>query len=471
MSLQKNFITVLNKYPHLDSDDLRIKISRLLRSNTIKIVVLDDDPTGIQTVHGCLVLTSWSEAILQMAFQDESPIFYVLINSRSLNKLDAEKVNSEVVKQILMVNSEFGYKIIFVSRSDSTLRGHFPLETDTIKKTLSTYNLRPDIPVIFSPAFFEAGRFTIDNVHYYRDKDKLIPVNESEFSKDSVFGYKHANLIEYIVEKTENRVKPEDIYVFGLEELKKRSHEEIIKNIELNKSASFIVVNAWQYYDLYKLALALLSLAIKNKNPMIFRTSSSFPKALSGIEDKPLLLGNELKMTKKNGIFIVGSHVNKTTRQLNNLLKHKGVQGIEIPVDLVVNSPDTLLGEITSNIKSIWRLNKSPVLFTSRQEIRLENKSERLDLGKRISEFLVNIVTYLPDDPAYIVSKGGITSHDLLTNGLNIQSARVVGQILTGVPVILTGKEHKYPNLPFIIFPGNVGDDDSLAKVFEVLSV
>jgi uncharacterized protein YgbK (DUF1537 family) len=471
MDLHKNFNTVLGEYPIEKTDGIRKKVSRLLRSNTIKIIVLDDDPTGIQTVHGCLVLTSWPEDILQKAFRDDVPFFYILTNSRSLNKEEAEKINAEVVKQILMVNSEFGYKIIFISRSDSTLRGHFPLETDTIKNVLSTYNLKPGFPVIFTPAFFEAGRFTIDNVHYYKEGESLIPVNESEFANDNVFGYKHANLIDYIIEKTNNEIKPENILAFGLNELKNSSVDDIIQKAELNKSAAYIISNAWQYADLYKLALAVLTLAIKGKNPLILRTSSSFPKALSGIEDKPHLTGTVLNVKSQKGLFIIGSHVQKTTRQLNKILENHEVQGIEIPVDLVLNSPDSLLGEIQSSIKNIWKSGKLPVLFTSRKEVRLENKSERLNLGKKVSEFLVNIVCYLPEAPSYLVSKGGITSHDILTKGLKLKSARVAGQVLPGVPVILTGSNHKFSEMPFVIFPGNVGNDNSLAEIVEIFAI
>lgn len=471
MDLHKKFNTVLEKYPFEESDGLRKKVSRLLQTNTVKVVVLDDDPTGIQTVHGCLVLTSWSEEILHKAFQDEVPFFYILTNSRSLDKEDAEKINAEVVKQILMVNSGLGYKIIFISRSDSTLRGHFPLETNTIKNVLSTYNLKSGFPVFFAPAFFEAGRFTIDNVHYYKDGEDLIPVNESEFANDNVFGYKHANLIDYIIEKTNGELKPENILAFSLNELRKSSVDDIIQKTELNKSAAYIVSNAWQYNDLYKLALAVLSLALKNRSPLLLRTSSSFPKALSGIEDKPLLTGSALNLKNGKGLFIVGSHVQKTTRQLNKILEIQEVQGIEIPVDLVLNSPDSLLGEIQSNIKNAWKSGKLPVLFTSRKEVRLENKTERLNLGKKVSEFLVNIVSYLPEAPSYIVSKGGITSHDILTSGLKINSARVAGQVLPGVPVILTGSKHKFKNMPFIIFPGNVGDDNSLAEVVKLFAI
>ncbi len=471
MPQRLDYKAICQKYPFVNNNDIRKKVARLLGSGTIKIVVLDDDPTGIQTVHSCLVLTDWSEDTLRMAFEDDIPFFYVLTNSRSMNEARAEKINREVAGAVLKTNEGYGYKIIFISRSDSTLRGHFPLETNTIQNVLGRYNLKTGLPVVFTPAFFEAGRYTINNVHYYKDGDLLVPVSESEFAHDNVFGYKNSNLVDYIGEKTGNSVKPEEILVLTIDELRNYSTEKIIAKIELNKTVRYVISNAWQYTDLYMLAMAVLTIALKqNKNPLVLRTSSSFPKAISGIDDKPVLTGKELQTSGGKGIFIVGSHVKKTTHQLNKLLEEESVQGVEIPVTLVINSPDSLLGEIISQIKSIWHSNKTPVLFTSRQEVRSDSKNERLNFGKKISEFLVNIVLHLPSKPAYLISKGGITSYDILTKGLKLQSARVAGQVLPGVPVVVTGPDHGWKNMPYIIFPGNVGGEDAMARVLGILS-
>jgi uncharacterized protein YgbK (DUF1537 family) len=43
-----------------------------------KMVVLDDDPTGIQTVHGCLLITQWDEDSVRKGFADAEPFFYIL---------------------------------------------------------------------------------------------------------------------------------------------------------------------------------------------------------------------------------------------------------------------------------------------------------------------------------------------------------------------------------------------------------
>ena len=89
-----------------------------------------------------------------------------------------------------------------VSRSDSTLRGHYPVETDVIEKELGPFDAH-----FLIPAFIEAGRITRDSVHYQRVEGKDIPVHETEFARDSVFGYKNSFLPDYVEERTRGRIK------------------------------------------------------------------------------------------------------------------------------------------------------------------------------------------------------------------------------------------------------------------------
>ena len=44
-----------------------------------------------------------------------------------------------------------------------------------------------------------------------------------------------------------------------------------------------------------------------------------------------------------------------------------------------------------------------------------------------------------------------------------------MGQIQPGIPVWKLGPESRFPGLPYIIFPGNVGSDDTLKKVVKIL--
>ena len=396
-----------------------------------KMVVLDDDPTGIQTVHGCLLITEWDEEHVREGFLDKEPFFYILTNTRAMTRTEAERVTREAMEMVIRVNRDYGYRLIIVSRSDSCLRGHFPLETDVMRRCLVAhgYSVAPTTP--FCPAFIEAGRVTINGVHYMRDGERLIPVSETEFARDNVFAYHTSVLRDYIQEKGAN---PDD----------------------------YIIVNAQGYDELYRFAEYLTSDIIPQTSSIVIRSSSSLPKAISGIADIPLLDRTILKQAGV-GCFIVGSHVKKTTQQLENLLQQEGTCAIEVDVQRILDDAPLLMSETLDTIQQVVDMGLTPVVYTSRQEIRLDDANLRQHLGQQVSDFLVDIVYRLPFTPAYLVGKGGITSHDILTKGLGIKSARVLGQIINSVPCVMAEK------FPYIIFPGNVGNEQSLSEVFNKL--
>lgn len=447
-------------------------IQEQLRASNIKIIALDDDPTGIQTVHGCLLLTEWSPKSIEKALLDEADFFYVLTNTRAMTAAQAAQVTRSAMQAIIAVNKTLGYRLIFVSRSDSTLRGHFPLETDIMHEMLECFGL-PRLPItFFAPAFIEVGRLSIDGVHYLKDGDKLIPVNETEFARDNVFAYHHANLKDYIGEKLNGK---SFAYARFRKGDKFEQLEQYIHDTE-TQTPAFISVDADSYDDLENFAHCLLQYLSQDNRMAILRSSSSLPKALSGIESKALLQKHELiaediasDQAKHQGLFIVGSHVKKTTAQLEQLLACPKTYGIELRIEDILYHGEELWAKLKQELVKLDAKALTPVVYTSRQEVRLDNADERQALGQKVSDFLVSIVERLPYQPAYLVAKGGITSHDILTHGLRIKSARVMGQILPGVPCIRTDESARFAHLPYIIFPGNVGNENSLAEAFEKL--
>jgi uncharacterized protein YgbK (DUF1537 family) len=340
------------------------------------------------------------------------------------------------------VNQDYGYHLIIVSRSDSCLRGHFPLETDVMRQCLVEHGYTVAEKTPFCPAFIEAGRVTIEGIHYMRDGKQLIPVSQTEFARDNVFAYHTSILTEYIKEKGAN---PDD----------------------------YEIVDAESYDELYRFARHLTSDIIPQTSAIVIRSSSSLPKALSGISDIPLLDRTILSpqpsaishqpsaISPLNpGCFIVGSHVKKTTLQLEQLLQAEGTCAIEVDVQRILDDSALLMSETLDTIRQVVEMGLTPVVYTSRQEIRLDDADQRQHLGQQVSDFLVDIVYRLPFTPSYLVGKGGITSHDILTKGLGIRSARVLGQVIPSVPCVMA------PHFPYIIFPGNVGNEDSLREVY-----
>ncbi|MCF0228716.1 MAG: hydroxyacid dehydrogenase, partial [Parasporobacterium sp.] len=145
-----------------------------------KIIVLDDDPTGTQTVHDVFVYTDWSEENIKAGFEGENRMFYILTNSRSFTAEETERAHKEIARNILKAAD--GRRFVIVSRSDSTLRGHYPLENDVLRETLENEGGIKTDGEILVPFFLDGGRYTIDNIHYVKTGEKLIPAGETEFA-------------------------------------------------------------------------------------------------------------------------------------------------------------------------------------------------------------------------------------------------------------------------------------------------
>lgn len=429
-----------------------------------KIIVLDDDPTGSQTVHGCLLLTRWDKDTLREAILDASPLFFVLTNTRGMAAKQAAEITREVCKNLKLALVELeksGNHVnpILVSRSDSTLRGHYPVETDVIAEELGPFDAH-----FLVPAFFEGGRTTRDSVHYLKVNGKDTPVHETEFARDSVFAYHHSFLPDYVEEKTGGRIKAGQVERFVLNDVRGNSLQRLL-NLHENTCC---VVDAETQSDLNHFAGQLRTAAGQGKR-FLFRSAASLLTALARLPAQPVAAQAMEKYVRggKPGAVIVGSHVKKTTLQLDHLLKMPGVESIEVNVERLPSSRDALLSEIIQKCEQAHTAGKTPVVFTSRLEKTFSDQAARLAFGDMVSAFLMDVVRNLPKTLGFLISKGGITSNDVLSSGLALRTSRVVGQILPGCSVVCCPSDHpRYPDLPVIIFPGNVGDDQAVATVY-----
>jgi uncharacterized protein YgbK (DUF1537 family) len=146
------------------------------------VVVLDDDPTGTQTVHNVPVLTEWSTEAIKRELEHPSPLFHILTNSRSLHEKDAKDLARQVGQNLTKAAEESGRRLCVISRSDSTLRGHFPAGVTGLvaglQKAFEAYLLIPFLA--------EGGRVTLKDTHYLREGSGLTPVNETEFALETL---------------------------------------------------------------------------------------------------------------------------------------------------------------------------------------------------------------------------------------------------------------------------------------------
>ena len=432
-----------------------------------KIIVLDDDPTGSQTVHSCLLLTRWDGLTLREALLDPSPLFFVLTNTRAMSAARAAEVTREVCRSIkaeLDALRERGVAIhpIVVSRSDSTLRGHYPVETDVIAEELGPFDAH-----FLVPAFFEGGRFTRDSVHYVDIKGHAVPAHETEFARDSVFGYQHSYLPDYVEEKTGGRILAHDVERFLLDDVRGNAQERLL---DLRDNVC-CVVDAEVQADLDHFADQLQAAAIQGKR-FLFRSGASLLTALAKLPPQPVPAEQMSKWARgdRPGAVIVGSHVKKSTEQLEQLLRCDDVQAVEVDVERLPDDYDSLLIEVNEAVAQAFAQGRTPVVFTSRRERAFPDQQARLEFGEVVSEFLMDVVRHLPAAISFLISKGGITSNDVLSSGLALRSARVLGQILPGCSVVRCPEEHpRHPDMPVVIFPGNVGDENALATALRRL--
>jgi uncharacterized protein YgbK (DUF1537 family) len=440
----------------------------------VKIIVLDDDPTGIQTVHDVYVYTDWHLETIQEAFQDANNLFFILTNSRSFSEDKTIQVHQEIGERINQVAQESGKEYIVISRGDSTLRGHYPLETETLRDALEEKHICFD-GEIFCPFFLEGGRVTIHGVHYIKSGETLMPVAESEFAKDKTFGYNHSDLGAFIEEKTKGRYRAQDCIRIDIDLLRQKRIDEIYQILLNVDHFNKVIVDSTSYEELEIFVLAFRQ-ALKAGKHFLIRSAAGFPKILGGISNQGLLKGQSIKSSnvQAGGIVLIGSHVHKTTEQLE-YLKASGldVDYIEFKAEQVKvekglkREVNRVIQQVEQNIYQ----GRTSVVYTSRNVVKLKTRDREkiLEASVKISEAVTSIIGLIQIKPSFILAKGGITSSDVGTKALKVKKAFVMGQIKPGVPVWKTDAKSKFPNMPYIIFPGNVGERETLKEIIESL--
>lgn len=429
----------------------------------VKLIVLDDDPTGSQTVHGCLLLMQWDIATLRAALDDEIPLFFILANTRAMDAAHAAAVTREVCRNLKAALAERDQQAIFISRSDSTLRGHYPVETDVIAQELGPFDAH-----FIVPAFFEAGRITRDSIHYLKHDDAEIPVHETEFARDSVFGYRNSYLPAYVEEKTGGRILAKKVERLLLDQVRSGVYERLLRLAD----NACVVVDAECQADLDGFAKDVIRATQAGKR-FLFRSAASLITSLAQLPPQPLQIQQVQRLGRggKPGAIIVGSHVARTSAQLAQLLREPGIEAIEIDVTRLPAAHAELLTQALARATQAHGAGRTALVYTSRKERTFDSPAARLAFGEAVSKLLIEVVQGLPQSLGWLMSKGGITSNDVLSRGLKLQTARLLGQILPGVSIVRCPPSlPRFGELPVVIFPGNVGDDRALASAYRLLA-
>ncbi len=465
----------INKYFIDDKEIVHSMLHDRLKTFGKKIIVLDDDPTGVQTIHGVNVYTDWSLESIKSGFSEtDNSMFFILTNSRSFSTQRTIEVHREITQRIIEASKALNKEFIIIIRGDSTLRGHYPDETSTIAKTIEEVLGEKLDGEILIPFFLEGGRYTLNDTQYVLENDYLLEATETEFSKDKTFGYKNANLCKYIEEKTNSEFKALDVVTVSIEDLMQKNIDKISESLKSVNNFGKVIVNATSYRDLMVFSIALID-AINAGKTFVFRTAASFTKVIGDISDKALLKNADL-IDKKNGnggIIIVGSHMAKTTMQLEKLKSIDDIEFIEFDQHLVLKEGEIEkeVIRVSEKVNEAIKVKKAVAVYTKRDRVDLNtgNKEDELIISTKISNSLTSIVSNLLEAPSFVIAKGGITSSDVGVVSLKVKKTKVLGQVAPGVPVWLTGEESRFPYIPYIIFPGNVGIENTLSDVVKEL--
>ena len=458
-----NIETIMANLPAEYAGELLPSIRKEFLGSKKTVVVFDDDPTGTQSCHDVVVLTAWTVPLLVEELKKEPSILFILSNSRSLPEQEAVQLTLEIGKNLMTAVKESGRGVIPISRSDSTLRGHFPAEVGAIAHVLEMEKA----VWILLPAFIEVRRYTINDVHYIIENQKLIPVSDSPFSKDQSFGYVHSNLKEWVQEKSNGKMKAEDVFSISLDDIRMGGPSGVCEKLTQCSPRQVCIVNACSYKDIEVFAMGML-LAEKSGQKFLYRTSATFVSIRAGIAPGKILGPEKLRINSQNGsLVVVGSYVPKTTSQLEYLLAGGTHQSIEVNVaELIQSGNEQAKVVLIIRQTDEWIASgKNVVIHTSRQlEVGRDSESS-LRINGVVSAFLVKIVAGLTIRPSFIVAKGGVTSSDLASKGLSARKALVLGQAIPGVPVWRLDQQSKFPEITFVVFPGNVGDEKALVEV------
>lgn len=441
-----------------------------MRECEYKTIILDDDPTGVQTVHDMPVYTDWEMDTLRDAFLSEAPVFFILTNSRALTEDQTKELHVRLAERIYTVSKETEKSAFVILRGDSTLRGHYISEVKYVCSNL--YRDRPVEAVVICPCFFECGRITRDNVQYIVKNGEEIPVYKTEFARDRTFGYESRTIPDFIRERSKANIPDEQFVIIHHEELREEKEESIYKKISETTGGKYVIVNAVTYEEL-DVFTRVLRRVVKAGKRLIARSAASFVHSFCEVEERAYLTYSEMGAgSGAGGLVVVGSHVDLSSRQLDFLRRHfLDACYVEFDVGRVLENRarEDQIRNISHILENAISSGQTAVLYTSRHVLAPSgaDREGELEFSKTVSDELVAAISGLHVRPSYIIAKGGITSSEIGTRALQVKKAEVMGQIKAGISVWKLGEESRYPGMPYVIFPGNVGKEEDLYDIVQ----
>ena len=472
-----------------------------------KIVVIDDDPTGSQTVHSCPLLLRWDVQTLRQGLRHPSPLLFVLANTRALSPEDAAERNREIVaslEQALAAEGVSDQQLLLVSRGDSTLRGHGVLEPAVLAEELSD-RFGAVHATLHVPAFLPGGRTTVNGVHLLNGQ----PVHTTAFACDRSFGFSTSSLDSWLEEKSDGAIPAASVLRLTGQQLDRAAaHRKddqcadgsngftaLLSWLEALDGNRAVIVDAERQEQLDALGAAVQQL--QGRRRFLFRSAASL---INGLVDggrqplgpQPLTVEDLVKLRRRDpdghrlpGLVVVGSHVPLANQQLETLLSESACSGLELPVARIArvlegSTPDLLLADLELEwlqwMRVVLAKRQTPVLYTSRGELQFGEgpaaDRRRLRFGMALAQLTARLVAAIAPQLGYVISKGGITTGSVLADGLGLGTVLLEGQLMPGLSMVrpmpgegLAG----VMDLPVITFPGNLGDGHTLAQAWRLM--
>ena len=446
-----------------------------------KLIVLDDDPTGSQTVHSCPLLLRWDGASLRRGLAHASPLLFVLANTRALDADAARERVRDICRSLkpqLAWAEAAGHldRWMVVSRGDSTLRGHFPLEVEVLHEELGPFDV-----TLLAPAFLPGGRTTVAGVHLLDGQ----PVHTTPFARDRLFGFSTSDLPTWVEHKSRGRISASAVQRFSLAELDAAATttggmDRLCDRLRACSGNMLVAVDAEQPHQLMALGTAVRRVSAQGLRVMA-HSAASLINGLVDLQPQPFELRCLLGMRRLDdrgellpGLVLVGSHVPLADAQLGRLLRDQACAGLELPVaEVAQHLQDEMQPQSTFNLHSSLlrqlraqlQAGRTPVLYTTRGELPCSSPEERRRLGLELAGLMARLVAALKPELGYVISKGGITTHTLLADGLGLAQVDLQGQLMPGLSLVLAA------DLPVITFPGNLGDPDTLLQIWQAVEM
>ena len=443
------------------------------------LVAVDDDPTGAQTVRDVPLVTDWSVDDLVWGLRAaDRGLLFVLTNSRAMQEPDARRTAREVASALAEASRRSGIRVLLLSRSDSTLRGHFPAETDELADAWREGTGESPDAVVLSPAYLEAGRITVDGVHLVRVQGEWVPAGRTEFARDATFGYRSDDLPGWAAERSGGTIRADDVVTVDLRTIRTGGVRGVVDLLERGIAAApspvVVALDAADQRDLEVAALALAEMEAAGRR-FLYRTGPTFVRVRAGMPPaEPVRPAASGRAPSSGVLVLAGSHTELTTRQVETLAAGRPLTRLTLDVPALLADPGPVVDDVAARAADALAGGGDVLVQTSRTLRRGRDGAESLRIAGAVSDAVVETARRILrlHVPRAVVAKGGITSHEVAVRGLGIRRARVLGSLLPGQVSVLQpmGADGDPDGPPFTVFPGNVGDDAALLTVVRRLA-